>query len=58
MEFYSRDRKQPVRFFCNGDLLVNRAPANWRDTIAFDFQDGKLDPELFPETFRYCKCAT
>ncbi|KAG5246315.1 1-aminocyclopropane-1-carboxylate oxidase [Salix suchowensis] len=52
MEFYSRDRKQPVRFFCNGDLLVNRAPANWRDTIAFDFQDGKLDPELFPETFR------
>ncbi|CAK7346433.1 unnamed protein product [Dovyalis caffra] len=52
MEFYSRNRNQPVRFFCNGDLLVNKAPANWRDSIAFDFQDGKLDPELFPETFR------
>lgn len=52
-EFYTRDATQRVRFFCNGDLLVNKAPANWRDTIAFEFQDGKLDPELFPHVCRY-----
>ncbi|XP_065873916.1 1-aminocyclopropane-1-carboxylate oxidase homolog 1-like [Euphorbia lathyris] len=52
MEWYSRDRKRRVRYFCNGDLLVNKAPANWRDTIAFDFQDGLLDPLLFPSICR------
>ncbi|EEF30019.1 Desacetoxyvindoline 4-hydroxylase, putative [Ricinus communis] len=52
MEWYSRDSKRRVKYFCNGDLLVNRAPANWRDTIAFDFQDGKLDPELYPQVCR------
>ncbi|KAJ9169594.1 hypothetical protein P3X46_017763 [Hevea brasiliensis] len=52
MEWYSRDSKRPVRFFCNGDLLVNKSPANWRDTIAFDFQDGELDPCLYPQICR------
>lgn len=53
MEIYSRDYKKPVRFFCNGDLLVTKGAANWRDTIAFDFRDGQLDPELFPQICRY-----
>ncbi|KDP26555.1 hypothetical protein JCGZ_17713 [Jatropha curcas] len=52
MEWYSRDSKRKVRYFCNGDLLVNKAPANWRDTIAFDFQDGKLDPNFYPQICR------
>ncbi|KAL9358746.1 hypothetical protein Peur_046869 [Populus x canadensis] len=52
MDFYTHDYKKPVRFFSNGDLLVNRGPACWRDTVAFDFKDGKLDPELFPDTVR------
>lgn len=52
MEIYSRDYKKPVRFFCNGDLLVTKGAANWRDTIAFDFRDGQLDPDLFPHTCR------
>ncbi|WCJ38389.1 2-oxoglutarate (2OG) and Fe(II)-dependent oxygenase superfamily protein [Euphorbia peplus] len=52
MEWYSRDRMRKVRFFSNGDLLVNKGPANWRDTIAFDFQDGDLDPHLYPEICR------
>ncbi|CAK7346432.1 unnamed protein product [Dovyalis caffra] len=51
-EFYSQDRQQPVRFYSNGDLLVNRGPACWRDTVSFDFKDGNLNPELFPEIFR------
>ncbi|XP_050204939.1 1-aminocyclopropane-1-carboxylate oxidase homolog 1-like [Mercurialis annua] len=52
-EWYSRDTtKRRVRYFCNGDLLVNKAPANWRDTIAFDFQDGDLDPQLYPHICR------
>jgi hypothetical protein len=52
MEWYSRDHKQRVRYYCNGDLLVSKA-ANWRDSIAFDFQDGPLNPEAFPLVCRY-----
>lgn len=50
-EWYSRDSKSPVRYFCNGDLFVSKA-ANWRDTILFDFQDGPLDPKAFPPVCR------
>ena len=46
-EWYSRDHKVRVRYYCNGDLFVAKA-ANWRDTIAFDFQDGPLSPEAYP----------
>lgn len=46
-EWYSRDNKTRVRYFCNGDLFVSKA-ANWRDTLLFDFQDGPLNPEAFP----------
>lgn len=53
MEMYSRDTKNLVRYFCNGDLLVTKAAANWRDSIAFDFLDGQLEPQLFPEI---CRC--
>lgn len=52
MEWYSRDSKQRVRYYCNGDLLVAKT-ANWRDSIAFDFQDGPLDPEALPVVCRY-----
>jgi hypothetical protein len=52
MEWYSRDYKQRVRYYCNGDLFVSKA-ANWRDSIAFDFQDGPLNPEAFPLVCRY-----
>lgn len=51
-EWYSRDHKVKVRYFCNGDLLVAKA-ANWRDTILFDFQDGPLSPEAYPLVCRY-----
>ncbi|OMP09739.1 hypothetical protein COLO4_05163 [Corchorus olitorius] len=52
MEWYSRDCKQPVRYFSNGDLLVNTRAANWRDSLAFEFNDGQLDPQLFPTVCR------
>ncbi|KAJ6421151.1 hypothetical protein OIU84_028518 [Salix udensis] len=29
-----------------------KKPAIWRDTVAFDFKDGKLDPQLFPAIMR------
>ncbi|KAM5561196.1 1-aminocyclopropane-1-carboxylate oxidase [Rosa sericea] len=51
MKWYSRDSKQRVRYYCNGDLLVAKT-ANWRDSIAFDFQDGPLDPEALPSVCR------
>ena len=51
-EWYSRDYKVKVRYFCNGDLFVSKA-ANWRDTLAFDFQDGPLKPEAYPSVCRY-----
>ena len=47
MEWYSRDTKQPVRYYCNGDLHVSNA-ANWRDSISCEFPDGTLDPEALP----------
>lgn len=50
-EWYSRDIKARVRYFCNGDLFVSKA-ANWRDTLLFDFQDGPLNPEAFPQLCR------
>ncbi|KAJ6867500.1 hypothetical protein NC652_038647 [Populus alba x Populus x berolinensis] len=51
MEFYSRDADQRVKFF-TGVLLLTQEPAIWRDTVAFDFKDGKLDPQLFPGIVR------
>ncbi|EXC31932.1 1-aminocyclopropane-1-carboxylate oxidase-1-like protein [Morus notabilis] len=51
MEWYSRDRQRRVRYYCNGDLLVSKT-ANWRDSIAFDFQDGPLEPDAFPSACR------
>ncbi|KAI5559504.1 hypothetical protein POPTR_017G135800v4 [Populus trichocarpa] len=51
MEFYSRDADQRVKFF-TGVLLLTKEPAIWRDTVAFDFKDGKLDPQLFPGIVR------
>ena len=52
-EWYSRDPKVRVRYFCNGDLLVAKV-ANWRDTIMFHFQEGPLGPEAYPLVCRYC----
>ncbi|GAY63843.1 hypothetical protein CUMW_228960 [Citrus unshiu] len=52
MEMYSRDCQKLVRFFSNGDLLVTKGAADWRDAIAFDFRDGQLDPETFPKICR------
>ncbi|PON95087.1 Oxoglutarate/iron-dependent dioxygenase [Trema orientale] len=51
MAWYSRDPQRRVRFYCNGDLLVSKT-ANWRDSIAFDFQDGPLENEAFPSVCR------
>ncbi|KAL9357944.1 hypothetical protein Peur_051197 [Populus x canadensis] len=39
MELYTHDRQCPVRFYSNGDLLVNRGPACWRDTVAFNCEE-------------------
>ncbi|RVW24579.1 1-aminocyclopropane-1-carboxylate oxidase-like 1 [Vitis vinifera] len=60
MEWYSRDSKQPVKYYCNGDLHVSNA-ANWRDSISCEFPDGTLDPEALPRVCRkeitaYIKC--
>ncbi|KAJ8749646.1 hypothetical protein K2173_026295 [Erythroxylum novogranatense] len=52
MKWYSRDTNRRVRYFSNGDLLVSKAPANWRDTLAFYFPDGEIEPQLFPEICR------
>lgn len=51
-EFYSLDADRQVKFY-GGNALLNGAPVVWRDVIAFQFPDGKLNPELFPQTLRY-----
>lgn len=52
MDWYSRDAQRRVRYYCNGDLLVSKT-ANWRDSILFDFQNGPLNSEAFPQV---CRC--
>lgn len=47
MEWYSRDPEQRVRFYSNGDLHISKA-ANWRDSIACNFDDGMLDSDMLP----------
>ncbi|KAK6940695.1 Non-hem dioxygenase N-terminal domain [Dillenia turbinata] len=47
MEWYSRDLREPVRYYCNGDLLVAKA-ANWRDSIMCQYADDTLDSQLIP----------
>lgn len=52
MEWYSRDVKQRVRFYCNGDLLVAKS-ANWRDSIVCHYDDSVLDSDALPLVCRY-----
>ena len=47
MEWYLRDQKQRVKYYCNGAPLVSKA-ADWRDSILFEFQDGPLTLMNFP----------
>ena len=47
MEWYSRDFMQKVKYYSNMDLLVSKQ-ASWRDSIAFNFEDGPLNPEALP----------
>ena len=49
--FYSRDMKQKVRYYCNGNLLVARA-ATWRDSLSCDYRDGHLNPDELPPVCR------
>ncbi|XP_020231551.1 1-aminocyclopropane-1-carboxylate oxidase homolog 1 [Cajanus cajan] len=51
-EWYSRDEKMRVRFFCNGDLLVGKVANCWRDTLMFDYQHGSLSPQDYPPLCR------
>ena len=55
MAWYSRDVKQQVRFYCNGDLFIAKA-ANWRDSIACNYDNGVLDSDALPLVCRYCIC--
>ncbi|XP_074316676.1 1-aminocyclopropane-1-carboxylate oxidase homolog 1-like [Silene latifolia] len=48
---YTRELKQKVKFYSNGDLLVSTA-ANWRDSISCEFSDGDLNPEELPPVCR------
>ncbi|KAJ8440795.1 hypothetical protein Cgig2_000683 [Carnegiea gigantea] len=49
--FYSRDLKQKVRYYCNGNLLVAKA-ASWRDSLSCDYRDGYLNPDELPPVCR------
>lgn len=54
MKWYSRDPEQRVRYYSNGDLHISKA-ANWRDSIACNFNDGDLDSNALPLVCRYTR---
>ncbi|XP_059626855.1 1-aminocyclopropane-1-carboxylate oxidase homolog 1-like [Cornus florida] len=47
MKWYSRDSRQRVRYYCNGDLHISKA-ANWRDSIVCHFHDSVLESDALP----------
>ncbi|XP_061374537.1 1-aminocyclopropane-1-carboxylate oxidase homolog 1-like [Gastrolobium bilobum] len=50
-QFYSRDYKKKVRYFCNGSLFRDKA-ADWRDTIAFFVSPNPPNSEEIPAVCR------
>ncbi|KAI3760162.1 hypothetical protein L1987_50553 [Smallanthus sonchifolius] len=47
MKWYSREHKQQVKFYSNGDLYESKA-VNWRDSVSCHYADGALDPNALP----------
>ncbi|XP_062102523.1 1-aminocyclopropane-1-carboxylate oxidase homolog 1-like [Humulus lupulus] len=61
MKWYSQDVSKPIRFYSYG-FLHTSAPANWRDSLACNFQDSDLQLQLLPqvckeEMIEYIKCV-
>ncbi|XP_062021241.1 probable 2-oxoacid dependent dioxygenase, partial [Rosa rugosa] len=53
MESYSRDFKNPVNFYCSGDLKVRaKSAADWRDTLFCREVDDEWDFEALPQVCR------
>lgn len=50
-KLYTRDLKQSVKYVSNFDLFRSRA-ANWRDTLACNFDDGLINPDDIPDVCR------
>ncbi|PRQ25897.1 putative deacetoxyvindoline 4-hydroxylase [Rosa chinensis] len=50
MELYSRDFKNPVNFYCSGDLKVRtKSAVDWRDTLFCREVDDEWDFEALPQ---------
>lgn len=51
MKWYSQDVWKRIRYYSYG-YLHSLAPANWRDTLACNFQDLPIDMEALPQACR------
>lgn len=51
MKWYSQDVGKLIRYYSYGYLHTS-APANWRDSLACNFQDRQLDLEVLPQICR------
>ncbi|XP_038717756.1 1-aminocyclopropane-1-carboxylate oxidase homolog 1-like [Tripterygium wilfordii] len=51
-ELYSRDPEKSVKYYSNSDLFLRKGAADWTDSAAFDFGDGKVDPAALPHICR------
>ncbi|XP_038717754.1 1-aminocyclopropane-1-carboxylate oxidase homolog 1-like isoform X2 [Tripterygium wilfordii] len=51
-ELYSRDLEKSVKYYSNGDLFSRKGAADWTDILAFDFDDGIVDPAAVPQLCR------
>ncbi|KAF4358128.1 hypothetical protein F8388_009411 [Cannabis sativa] len=61
MKWYSQDVSKLIRFYSYGYLHNISAPANWRDSLACNFQDSDLQQQILPQLCRdeiieYTKC--
>ncbi|KAM6565173.1 hypothetical protein CsatB_025171 [Cannabis sativa] len=62
MKWYSQDVSKLIRFYSYGYLHNISAPANWRDSLACNFQDSDLQQQILPQLCRdeiieYTKCV-
>lgn len=55
MEFYTRDLAKRVKYYSTADLFITKI-GQWKDSVACDFEDDRVDGVGLPSVFREAMC--